>query len=73
MLAITVCDMNQARSSVVKTYPKSSPEYAAIKSLCKPSGHIYENRSNSESVPWETFYKVLENVTSEKSYQKLLF
>lgn len=66
--AITICNMNVARKSVVQKIPKNTSDYVIVQSLC--SAGASNSGSNSTSETWSFFRQVLMDVSSflRKSY-----
>lgn len=58
--------MNQVRKAAVQNISRFTPEYSAVKSICKP-GSIHGKMSNSslESGSWALYRKVLWEVAIE--------
>lgn len=60
MTAVTVCNMNQAVKSVVRTIPTDHEDYSMIQSLCTHA--VDENVTNSKAGKWAAFQKLLVKV-----------
>lgn len=59
--AVTICNMNQARQSVVKTIRSGGYEQSFLESLCEKN--IYLNETNSRATNWTQFRDFLVKVT----------
>lgn len=57
MVAVTVCNMNQALKSVVKTLATNGEEYSMVQSLCTHA--VDETAINSKAGKWAEFRKLL--------------
>lgn len=67
--AVTICNMNQAKHSVVKNFKPDSTETIFLKSLCHDtSGNFTKNKM--EKINWPTFRKFILKVI--KSYWNLI-
>lgn len=60
--AVTICNMNQARQSVVKDYREGTVEDALLQSLCAKKVTFNGIRSNNTS--WNVFRQFLVGVAS---------
>lgn len=61
--AITICNMNKARNSVVKKFEENSIEHVFLQNVClKESNSTTSNRTN-EAGRWDVFKNFLINVS----------
>lgn len=63
--AVTVCNMNQAVKSVVRSIPTNSDEYSMVQSLC--TNAVDENVTNSKNGKWAEFQKLIKKVKAPLS------
>lgn len=64
--AVTICNMNQARQSVVQDFREGTVEDALLQSLCAKKVTFNGIRSNNTS--WNVFQKFLVQVSEEYGY-----
>lgn len=55
--AVTICNMNQARLSVVKNFENKTVDEALLHSLC--AEHVTFNGIRSNNTSWDVFQKFL--------------
>lgn len=60
ILAVTICNVNQAQRSAVSRIPRESQEYSVLQSICRYT--VDENVTNSVAGTWNMFRKVLLDV-----------
>lgn len=60
LIAVTLCNMNQAKKSAVQIIPFDSVEYSLVQSLC--GQRVEDNVTNTKSGKWNEFQNVLMKV-----------